>query len=145
MVGVSNRLDRNPNRVSFDPKDADIPAFDEIADERGMSRAELLREKVKETVGQHEDTTGLPEDETLRQAYIALLDAAGHNHRIDTDDAESTLADKLNRPKGSVRSILKDLENRGYVAPRWGIITVRRRDALVPASSANPEVAPADD
>ncbi|MFC7069479.1 hypothetical protein [Halobaculum lipolyticum] len=139
---MTNRLERNPNRVSFDPQDADIPAFDAIAEERGMSRAELLREKVKETVGQREDDTGLPDNEALRRAYLALLDAAGPNHRIATEGAESTLADKLNRPKGSVRSVLKELEERGYVAPRWGNITVRRRDALV---SSTPEVAPADD
>lgn len=142
MVGVSNRLDRNPNRVSFDPQDADVPAFDAIAEERGMSRAELLREKVKETVGQRHDDTGLPEDETLRRAYLALLDTAGPNHRVDTKSAESALADTLNRPKGSVRSVLKELEEHGYVAPRWGNITVRRRDALV---SSSPDVAPADD
>ncbi|QZP37740.1 hypothetical protein [Halobaculum magnesiiphilum] len=142
---MSNRLDRNPNRVSFDPQGADIPAFDEIAEERGMSRAELLREKVKETVGQREDETGLPEDETLRRAYLTLLDAAGENHRIQTEAAESTLAQELTRPSGTIRSVLKDLETRGYVAPRWGVLTVRRRDALVPVSSTTTGVAPADD
>jgi len=140
---VTNRLDRNPNRVSFDPGSADIPAFDEIADERGMSRAELLREVVKDTVGQREDDTGLPDDETLRRAYLRLLDASGHNHRIDIEGAESLLAQELSRPSGSIRSVLKDLEESGYVSPRWGVLTVRRRDALVQDSAET--AAPADD
>jgi len=138
---MSNDLPHNPNRVSFDPKDADIPEFDAIADERDMSRAELLRELVREEIGQDEDDdTHLPENDTLRRAYLQLLDSVDDTYRISTQAATSVLAQELQRPGESTKAILKRLESRGYVKPRWGTITVRRRDAL-PAAAGADEVA----
>ncbi|QLG27711.1 hypothetical protein HUG10_09165 [Halorarum halophilum] len=83
------------------------------------------------------ETSDLPTDETLREAYLILLESAGDNLRLKTEAAESVLAQKLSRPKTAVRSgVLKPLENRGFTKASWGVITVQSRDERGPEGGA---------
>ena len=55
---MSNRLEQNPPRISFDPGHVDVDALDEIAGDQNKSRAELIRETLAEVVEEHDDADG---------------------------------------------------------------------------------------
>lgn len=55
---MSNRLEQNPSRISFDPGHVDIDTLDEIADDQDESRAELIRETLAEVIEMHDDADG---------------------------------------------------------------------------------------
>ena len=123
MVGVSNQLVEQPSRVSFEPKDADIRALDEIAEQEGISRAEKLRQLISEEVQRHQDddqSYAVPDDEELASAYRTLVDLAeevfdGAGLRVTRERARNELYHN-DMPKDAVMSeLIGPLRDRGYV------------------------------
>lgn len=90
-----------------------------------------LRAHMTDVAGDESDDAEdahLPDDENLAAAYT-FLDAIcdPDTRRVATDVAETQLAGELNIPKAAIRrSILKPLERRGYIKPRYGAVHVFR-------------------
>jgi hypothetical protein len=134
---MSKQIKQNPSRVSFDPGSVDIEALDEIADEQGMSRAELIRGTLRDLVDEHDqgdDHAELhkPDHAELRQAFGQLLDVSDHPRgvrRVTVDEARDKL--HTNRCKKSQVSdrLLRPLDKDGFITVRGGYITVHRRTA----------------
>lgn len=133
---MSKQIEKNPSRVSFDPRQVDIEALDEIADERDMSRAELIREALSNLVdseGGEERISGElhnPDNEELRDAFEALLDLSDHPlgpRPVSVDEAKDRLYNR-SCPKTAVkRRLLKPLADLGFISVRSARIVVHRR------------------
>jgi hypothetical protein len=136
VVGVSKQIEQNPSRVSFDPGKVDIEALDDVADERDMSRAELIRDTLAELVEDYKDDEDLdaelhrPEHPELREAFEALLDLSDHPHGprpVSVEEARSFLHSQT-CPKAQVSDrLLRPLEAEGFITVRAGRIAVHRR------------------
>jgi hypothetical protein len=133
---MSNQLKQNPSRVSFNPGKVDIEALDEVADERDMSRAELIREKLSEVVEDHKDDEDLgaelhkPEHPELCEAFEALLDLSDHPHGprpVSVEEARSYLHSQTCPKKQVSDRLLRPLESEGFITVRAGRIAVHRR------------------
>ncbi|WP_255149005.1 CopG family transcriptional regulator [Halorarius halobius] len=133
---MSKDIAQNPTRISFNPKGVDVAALDEVADQRDVSRAELIREQLREVVAQHAEADGgsadlhRPAHEELAEAYDRLLALSDHptgTRRVSVDEAK----DKLHHsecPKEAVKSrLLKPLADQGFISVRTGKIRVHRR------------------
>lgn len=133
---MSNQLDQNPNRVSFNPKGLDVAALDEIAAERDISRAELIREELQQVV---EDATAAdaeaadlhkPDDPELREAFETLLDLSAHPlgpRSVGVEEAVDRLYSQR-CPKSAVKTrLLRPLADLGVISVSTGSITVHRR------------------
>ncbi|CAI49256.1 uncharacterized protein NP_2330A [Natronomonas pharaonis DSM 2160] len=136
---MSKDIEQNPTRISVNPKSAfDVGELDDIADDKDMSRAALLREIIGDYVDEHTDDDGevtnpdlaKPEHPDLRDAFMTLLDVSDHPRgprRISVDEAEDALY-STDCAKSSVRRrYLEPLREDGYIAVKCGRITVRRR------------------
>jgi hypothetical protein len=135
VVGVSKQINSNPSRVSFNPGGVDIEVLDEVAADRDMSRAELIRQTLQEVVEEYDDGAdhadlNKPEHPDLREAFEALLDASDHPRgvrRVTVEEARSTLHTQ-NTKKSQVSSrLLRPLDREGFITVRGGYITVHRR------------------
>jgi hypothetical protein len=105
---MSKQIQKNPSRVSFDPKSADIERLDEIADAEGVSRAEKIRSLIKQEIRENEpDATEyvLPRDDALAEHYRRLVQLA------ETDPATDPL--RKNRDAG-LRVTLTKAKNQLY-------------------------------
>ncbi|WP_435348988.1 ribbon-helix-helix protein, CopG family [Haloarchaeobius sp. HRN-SO-5] len=117
------RMDHNPSsRVSFGLPDDDRDDLDEIADDRGESRSELLRTLVDEFLQDHrDDNTDEPEGFVPRRSeprtiYLEALDASDENLRLHERHL-SLMAQSLNTfNTDGIRSVLQDLRRRGFVS-----------------------------
>ncbi|WP_435358434.1 hypothetical protein [Haloarchaeobius sp. DFWS5] len=110
---------------------ADEGLIDALDDSLDVSRAEFFRQAIVDHLD--DDATDadadLPDDDRLRDGYQRLRQVTGPNGRIDTDAALSTVAEATGVKKGAVkRTIIKPLDQRGYLTPRWGVITVHDPD-----------------
>ncbi|ELZ94912.1 hypothetical protein C440_07547 [Haloferax mucosum ATCC BAA-1512] len=97
-------------------------------------------EEVARTVRDEPEDDNLPEDEALRDGYIALRRTAEaydpSGRRLDVGTAISKVAERAGIPKEAVRRrILKPLEQRGYIAPKWGDIIVYRPEEVATAKT----------
>lgn len=122
---MSKQIESNPSRVSFDPRDVDMSNVDELADSRGVSRAELIRQTLSDELRKSDmidSDNDLPSDlataiETVRRDAV--------DGRVPVDHVESMISQQLKVPKDSVRRILKRLQSRDLIVPRSGVIYVR--------------------
>lgn len=122
---MSDRLEQNPSRVSFDPRDVNIERIDEVADERGQSRAELIREALRTTVEAADARDDqLPTDLREAEEAVRLVAVDG---RCSVDQCESAVAQRLQINKSAARRVLKRLEKHGRLKPRWGTVLVPDR------------------
>jgi antitoxin component of RelBE/YafQ-DinJ toxin-antitoxin module len=109
--------------------------YQSVLDERGLSMSDDLREHMEQVVQQHggaPETGEMPADEQLTNAYRALWrNADPDTHRIDGEVAE-TIASEAAKVRAKVvkDSILKPLEDRGYLTPQWGTIVVYPPDVV---------------
>lgn len=133
---MSKQIAQNPSRISFNPKAVDVDALDEIADDRDVSRAELIRETLADLIDQEADDghdhgeLHKPDNEELRDAYEALLALSNHPlgpRPVTVDEAKGRLYSQ-SCPKASVkRRLLKPLADLGFLTVRGGRIVVHRR------------------
>jgi len=128
---MTNRLDNNPNRVSFDPADVSIPELDDVADDRhDGSRAAALREAVAEYTEKYGDGVAdggqTPDDPQLRDGYRAMRRIADPDHgRIPVEEARPAVAQECKIPGSAVkRAVFEPLRERGWVTPRYGVLIV---------------------
>lgn len=102
--------------------------FREACDERGESMTDVIEQKMKEVVDNgDEESDALPDDDRLRAGYQCLrAESDPDTGRIDTDVAESAVAEKTRVKSRTVRqNVLDPLERRGYISYCWGSIKVR--------------------
>ena len=103
--------------------------FRDACEQRGESMTDVIEEKMQEVVEEESGeitTDGLPDDERLRSAYQRLRSLCDPDtHRIDTDTAESAVAEASKVKISSVRrAVLDPLKRRGLLQYRWGVIQV---------------------
>lgn len=119
---MSKQIEQNPSRVSFDPGDVNIEQLDELANDRGQSRAELIRSALRRELaaveGRDDD---LPAD--LRDGLDAVRVVAVDG-RVAVDQAESAVAQRLQISKSAARRVLRRLENYDKLRPRWGVVVL---------------------
>jgi hypothetical protein len=150
VVGVSKQIESNPSRVSFDPRQVGIEALDEIADERDMSRAELVRGTLADLIGSEGGDDRIdgeihkPDNEELRDAFEALLDLSDHPlgpRPVGVDEATDRLYNR-SCPKTAVkRRLLKPLAELGFISVRAARVVVHRRTVeQVEAAEAQADV-----
>lgn len=133
---MSKQIESNPSRISFDPKGVDVEALDELADDREMSRAELIREELAELIDRETDDDHdygeihKPENEELREAFEALLELSNHPlgpRPISVAEAEDGLYSQSCRKAAVKRRLLKPLAELGFITVRSARIVVHRR------------------
>ncbi|WP_241768337.1 hypothetical protein [Haloferax sp. ATB1] len=101
-------------------------------------------EEVARTVRDEPDDDNLPDDEALRDGYMALRRTAEaydpSGRRLDVGTAISKVAERAGIPKDAVRRrVLKPLEQEGYIAPKWGdIIVYQPEEANASANRGTP-------
>jgi len=101
--------------------------FREACEQRGESMTDVIEAKMREVVGaETDDVKGAIDDDRLRSAYQALRDEADPDDRkIDTDPAESAVAESCRVNSRSVRTaVLDPLQRRNAIQYRWGQIRV---------------------
>ena len=114
------------SRINFRVDERTKDAFKDVCESEGKSMSEVLEDFVREKTG-HSAAGRLPDDPQLAKAYEAIYWAAGGNP-VEIDDAEATVANKLNIQKAAVRSrIIRPLQDRGYLTLRQGISKVHYR------------------
>ncbi|WP_255195381.1 hypothetical protein [Halorarius litoreus] len=133
---MSKDIESNPSRISFNPKGVDISALDEIADQRDVSRAELIRTQLRELVAQHAASDGgstdlhTPDNEELADAYEKLVALSNHpmgTIKVPVEEAKQQLWTQQ-CPKDSVKSrLLEPLAKQGFISVKAARITVHRR------------------
>jgi len=93
----------------------------------GRSISEDLRQHIRDVVRDGAETSGLPEEPELREAYVLLDELASpDDRRVQASVAISELAQKTQRPEESVkRAVLEPLRNRGHIYVWNGWVTVQ--------------------
>ena len=133
---MSKQIESNPSRVSFDPGAVDMEKLDEVADDRDMSRAELIRQTLKEVVDAHDDgeernaELHKPEHPELLAAFEKLLDASDHPRgvrRVGVEEARDKLHTQQCGKSQVVKRLLRPLNQEGFITIRNGKITVHRQ------------------
>jgi hypothetical protein len=133
---MSKQIESNPSRVSFDPGAVDMDKLDDIADERDLSRAELIRQTLKEVVEAHDDgeernaELHKPEHPELLAAFETLLDASDHPRgvrRVGVEEARDKLHTQQCGKSQVVERLLSPLNQEGFITIRNGQITVHRQ------------------
>jgi antitoxin component of RelBE/YafQ-DinJ toxin-antitoxin module len=119
--GQTKVTTRCPEELKADYKD--------VLDEQGRSMSDDLREHMQAVVNAHSnrpDDGTVPGDDQLAAAYKALRRAADPDHQtVKTEVAETIVAEETRVRRAVVRSnVLKPLERRGYIEPRWGTVRV---------------------
>jgi hypothetical protein len=118
---MSKQIERNPSRVSFQPKDADIAVLDKIAEQENLSRAEKIRQLIKREIDHHQADDGdylLPEDDVLAEHYRRLVELAEdmgeYGLRVSMKRARNQLYSN-EVPKDEVmEEIVRPLRKRGF-------------------------------
>lgn len=101
--------------------------YTDALDEQGKTITEDVREHMRDVVAEYNGET----DDGLNDDMAAALDtlrtvADPQTNRVTVDRATTAVAESCRVPKEAVKSsLLKPLEERGYVQPRWGVIRVR--------------------
>lgn len=135
---MSKQIEQNPTRISFNPKTVDVEVLDEIADERDMSRAELIRETLADLIDEETDADHQhgelhkPENEELRDAFEALLSLSNHPlgpRPVTVDEAKDQLYSQSCGKSSVKRRLLKPLAELGFITVRGGRLVVHRRRA----------------
>ena len=133
---MSNCLEQNPSRISFDPGHVDVDALDEIADDQDKSRAELIRATLAEVVEEYDDANGenaslhKPDHSELCEAFEQLLEASDHPHdprKVTVDEARGKLHSQTCPKEQVVPRLLQPLADDGFISVTNGRITVHRR------------------
>lgn len=133
---MSKQIESNPSRVSFDPGAVDMDKLDDIAEERDLSRAELIRQTLKEVVDAHDDgeernaELHKPEHPELLAAFEKLLDASDHPRgvcRVSVEEARDKLHTQRCGKGQVVNRLLSPLHQEGFITIRNGRITVHRQ------------------
>jgi hypothetical protein len=133
---MSKQIESNPSRVSFDPGGVDMEALDEVADDRDISRAELIRQTLKEVVEAHDDgeerhaELHKPDHPELLAAFEKLLDASDHPRgvrRVGVEEARDKLHTQKCGKSQVVERLLRPLNQEGFITIRSGKITVHRQ------------------
>jgi hypothetical protein len=83
----------------------------------GRSVSEDLRRHVRDVVRSGAETSGLPDEAELREAYVLLDELASpDDRRVRASVAMSQLAQSTQRPKKNVKwSVLEPLQDRGFI------------------------------
>lgn len=133
---MSKQIASNPTRISFNPKNVDVEALDEIADDRDVSRAELIRETLGELINQEADDGHAydkihkPDNEQLRNAFETLLDVSNHPlgpRPISVEEAKNQLYSQSCGKAAVKRKYLEPLSELGFITVRNARIAVHRR------------------
>lgn len=133
---MSKQIESNPSRISFDPGHVDIEELDEIADDRGVSRAELIREQLADLVERETDEEIEPEElhkpdnEELRDAFETLLRLSNNPlgpRPVSVDEAKSELYSQSCKKETVKNRLLKPLAELGFITPRNGKVHIHRR------------------
>lgn len=133
---MSKQIEENPSRISFAPGNVSAERLTEVADDLGYeSRAEFIREKLREAVAEHAEadpaaTLDQPEHEELQTAYERLLGLSDHplgTRPVSVEEAKDQLWTQ-NCPKSSVVGrLLRPLAETGYISVKNARIRVHRR------------------
>jgi|GEM_PF-2113834 len=133
---MSKQIESNPSRVSFDPGSVDMDKLDDIADNRDLSRAELIRQTLKEVVDAYDDGEDRhaelhkPDHPDLLDAFEKLLDASDHPRgvcRVSVEEARDRLHTQRCGKGQVVNRLLSPLHQEGFITIRNGRITVHRQ------------------
>jgi hypothetical protein len=133
---MSKQIESNPSRISFDPGHVDIEMLDDIADDRGMSRAELIRQQLADLIERETDEEieadelHKPDNEELRDAFETLLKLSNHPlgpRQVSVDEAKDGLYSQSCGKSAVKRRLLKPLAELGFISVRNGRIAVHRR------------------
>ena len=136
VVGMSKQIERNPSRISFNPKNVDVAALDEIADSRDVSRAELIRDTLRDLIDEPAESDAgtvelhTPDDEELCEAYEALLRLSDHPlgvRPVTVEEAKDRLYSTSCGKSSVKRRLLEPLDALGFVTVRSGRVFVHRR------------------
>lgn len=111
--------------------------YKEVLDRQNRTMTDAVEEHMERVVAEHGGDVGdadyLPADDELATAYVRLETLADPDaRRVDVEVAEAELASALGRPKKTVRpAVLRPLERRGYVEPKYGKLRVATPDEVV--------------
>lgn len=135
---ITMTLDYNDtHRTSFKCPDTHRDLLDDVADDRGISRSQLLRDIVAEFVDNHTEddsvSSDLPDEQKLREAYLTLLEMAERHpqKRVTLEQARNHLW-TTSTPKKAVKDdLLTPLRRQGLIRITPGMdrvwVTVRPR------------------
>jgi antitoxin component of RelBE/YafQ-DinJ toxin-antitoxin module len=103
--------------------------FRAACDAAGETMTDMIEQKMKEVVEEHgtlpDSQLVTPDDDLLADAYERLRLASGPLDRIETDEAETEVAEATRVKKKHVReAVFRRLEERGYITPAWGTIII---------------------
>lgn len=136
-MGADGRSSAGDDQIVF-RVDGDLKeSYRDLLNDEGSNFTDDLTAFVEGRISCHVETDGgrsmLPEDDELRRAFRLLDDLASPTtRRVSVEVAETELADKLNRPKESVRRYyLWPLETHEppLISPKSGVLTVREVEA----------------
>lgn len=105
--------------------------------------SEALKEYMQE-VTSHTASGRLPNEDNLASGYQTVYWTAGGS-AVEIKDAETSISDALNMPKGAVRTqIVKPLLNRGYLTLRQSVESVLLRPNVDLSDDTLPDDLPND-
>ena len=112
---------KSPNRgktVSFSTTEEQADGLDALADKRGISRSELLRQAADGLLD-GDDTTDdsqpSPTDDGLRKVYDACVELSNQRLILPFSEEKAKLAQMTQYPQTSLPSKLGKLERQGFV------------------------------
>lgn len=132
---MSKQIEENPSRISFAPGNVSADRLSAVAEDRGMSRAELIREACREKIAEHAEsqpdkTLHRPDREELAEAYDRLLALSDHPmgpRTVTVSEAKDQLWTQQTPKDVIVTRLLQPLAERGFISVRNARITVHRR------------------
>jgi antitoxin component of RelBE/YafQ-DinJ toxin-antitoxin module len=96
-----------------------LDEYDEVADERGLSRSEAIRQHMRRTVEDAElSDREMPDHDDLAAAYRALLRLTRGGGWVSKERASRRLAEQMPGvdAKGAYGDLIKPLRRKGYLA-----------------------------
>ncbi|WP_162991576.1 ribbon-helix-helix protein, CopG family [Halostella salina] len=131
-------------QVKFRVSESKRDALDELADDLGTSRAQLLRDAADDILDEHgdgQDEEGyVPERPDLAELYQACLRHANQKLILNLRVKGGMVAEDTRYSKNDLVGALRPLERRGYVRIQVGGVFGRNLDAEV-AVRVKPECA----
>jgi len=147
VVTVSKQIHEGSDRrkqVKFRVAESKRDALDELADDLGTSRSQLLRDAVDDVLDEHGDGRDkkgyVPDRDDLAELYQACLRHGNQKLILNLRVKGGMVAEDTRYNKNDLVGALRLLERRGYVRIQVGGVFGRNPDAEV-AVRVKPECA----